>query len=78
MASESADLAQLLRTTLHLVERRPDLDHKAPSVNEMKESIRRTIAELEKRKSPAIAAEPPTPTIWSRALRRKKNSGTSR
>jgi len=77
MVSESADLAQMLRTTLHLLERRRDLDQEAPSINELKESMRRTIAELEQRTSAAPIAEQSTTGIWSRALRRQKKRKAS-
>ena len=56
MGSDSADvLAEILRTTLHLVEQRRDLDQSAPSVSKLKESMRRTIAEVEQNKKPRKA-----------------------
>lgn len=45
-------LAEILRTTLYLVEQRKDLDQNAPSVLQLKESMRRKITEIEGNKRP--------------------------
>jgi hypothetical protein len=77
LGSDSADvLAEILRTTLHLVEQRRDLDQNAPSVSKLKESMRRTIAEVEQHKKPQKAEVPENeerPT-WSDVLRKKSSS----
>ena len=77
MGSNSADvLAEILRTTLHLVEKRRDLDQNAPSVSRLKDSMRRTIAEVERNKKPSRAEAPDSaerPT-WSDVFRTKKRS----
>jgi hypothetical protein len=79
MRSDSPDtLAQMLKTTLHLVENRKDLDHRSASVSRLKESMRRTIDELEKKepsKNNTPQAKPPARHVrWANALRRKKKS----
>jgi len=45
-------LAEILRTTLYLVEQRQDLDQNAPSVIQLKESVRRKITEIEENRRP--------------------------
>ena len=75
MNSDSPNvLAEILRTTLHLVERRQDLDQNAPSVSKLKESMRRSIAEVEQNGSPKKAPEPDSAErpSWSDVLRGKK------
>lgn len=77
MGSDSADvLAEILRTTLHLVERRQDLDQNAPSVSKLKESMRRTIAEVEQNGMPrkTVVPENEERPSWSDVLRRKRRS----
>ena len=77
MASNSADvLAEILRTTLHLVEKRRDLDQNAPSVSRLKDSMRRTIAEVEQNKKPSKAESPDSAErpLWSDVFRAKKRS----
>ena len=75
MGSNSADvLAEILRTTLHLVEKRRDLDQNAPSVSRLKDSMRRTISEVEQNKKPS-KAEPPDSAerpSWADVFRGKK------
>ena len=68
-------LAEILRTTLHLVEQRRDLDQNAPSVSQLKESMRRTIAEVEQSGYHAKNAQPDHSAegfSWSDVLRGKK------
>jgi hypothetical protein len=75
MNSDSPNvLAEILRTTLHLVERRQDLDQNAPSVTQLKESMRRTIAEVEQCRNPRKAAETDgaEKPSWSDVFRGKK------
>ena len=75
MNSDSPNvLAEILRTTLHLVERRQDLDQNAPSVSKLKESMRRSIAEVEQNGSPRKApqADSAGRPSWSEVLRGKK------
>jgi hypothetical protein len=75
MGSNSADvLAEILRTTLHLVEQRRDLDQNAPSVSKLKDSMRRTIAEVEQNKKPMKAEVPDgaARSSWSDKWRGKK------
>jgi hypothetical protein len=75
MASEPADVVQLLQTALHIVERRTDIDQQAPAVNELKESMRRNIRELERKQNSAPVPDrrtPPPPPLWARTLRRMR------
>ena len=67
-------LAEILRTTLHLVEQRRDLDQNAQSVSRLKESMRRTIAEVEQSGNHKETAEPDSAerSSWSDVLRGKK------
>jgi hypothetical protein len=77
MGSNSADvLAEILRTTLHLVEKRRDLDQNAPSVSQLQDSMRRTIAEVEQNKKPSRAEAPDSAErpSWSDVFRTRKRS----
>jgi hypothetical protein len=72
-SNSPAMLAEILRTTLYLVEQRQDLDQEAPSVSQLKESMRRTIAEIEeKRKTPeSEVVDNAARASWSDILRKK-------
>jgi capsid protein len=73
-SNSAAVLAEILRTTLHLVEQRRDLDQNAPSVSELKDTMRRTIAEVEHGTMPRQPLEvaDTEKTSWADLLRRKK------
>lgn len=79
MSSNSPDpLKEILRTTLYLVEQRRDLDQQAPSVTKLKQSMRRTIEELESKKPPEIQIEEPAKrSLWERAMRGGRRRGKS-
>lgn len=75
MESNSADVrAEILQTTLYLVEQRQDLDQNEPSVIELKESMRRKIAELKENKKPpeTEGLDSKKRTTWSDKFSRKK------
>ena len=67
-------LAQILKTTLYLFEKRKDLDQQSPSVTSLKESMRKTIDQLEKKIAGGEINEP-GPQLrqlhWTDAFRKK-------
>ena len=76
-SNNAGSLAEILRTTLHLVEQRRDLDQQAPSIQEMKESMRKTIAELDERKLYQKPEKKPVKRSWTQALRRRKRGSSA-